>query len=191
MYDISNDDMLYVPTFVGVRWTGSATTRWRNPDRPGGHHSPTITGCSENGGYQRDSRRLRGFEKLMEYEISHFTYSPKARSRGLDTGPAGTFARSICCRARRCGESRSALMDDRLRVAFRYPAMTRVEPVVVRRAGSRRVAWRSRCCFRRAVNRCSAGRLRRCALPERYRETGHVRAPAARCRHLTVKGPDR
>ena len=136
MYDISNDDMLYVlSTFVvcPVDWINSY--EWRNlTDREVTALTDYYRLLGKRMGIKGIPEDYAGFEKLMEeYEIGHFTYSPKAREVADSTlDLLGTFAPFHLLPRAAVRRISFALMDDRLRVAFRYPRPTRVEQVVVR-----------------------------------------------------------
>ena len=96
MYDISNDDMLYVlSTFVvcPVDWINSY--EWRNlTDREVTALTDYYRLLGKRMGIKGIPEDYAGFEKLMEeYEIGHFTYSPKAREVADSTlDLLGTFA---------------------------------------------------------------------------------------------------
>ena len=190
MYDISNDDMLYVlSTFVvcPVDWINSY--EWRNlTDREVTALTDYYRLLGKRMGIKGIPEDYAGFEKLMEeYEIGHFTYSPRhGKSRTRHWTCWVRSRRSICCRAR--GGAANLVRAHGRSAAGGVPVSAAdAGGQVVVRGGSRRVAWRSRCCFRRAVNRCSAGRLRRCAATRTATKsrTGHVQARLPGAAHLS------
>ncbi|QTI70610.1 oxygenase MpaB family protein [Gordonia polyisoprenivorans] len=136
MYDISNDDMLYVlATFVvcPVRWV--ADYEWR----PLGRNE--IDGLTEY--YRKLGKHMalkdipntyEAFERFLEdYEREHFAYSPGSRKVADATlDLLTTFMPFHLLPAWLVRRLSFALMDDRLLDAFGYPKPTAVERVVAR-----------------------------------------------------------
>ncbi|MGC5248654.1 oxygenase MpaB family protein [Gordonia sp. DT219] len=136
MYDISNDDMLYVlATFVvcPVRWV--AAYEWR-PLRPN-----EIDGLTEY--YRKLGKHMalkdipdtyEAFEHFLEeYEREHFAYSPRSREVADSTlALLTTFMPFRLLPAWLVRRLSYALMDDPLLDAFRYPRPTDAERVVAR-----------------------------------------------------------
>ncbi|MGW5522366.1 oxygenase MpaB family protein [Gordonia sp. NPDC003950] len=136
MYDISNDDMIYVlATFVvcPVRWV--ADYEWRPLRRN------EIDGLTEY--YRKLGNHMaikdipatyESFEKFLDdYELAHFAYSADSRrvaDATLDL--LATFMPFRLLPAWLVRRLSFALMDDRLLDAFRYPKPTAVERVLAR-----------------------------------------------------------
>ncbi|MYR08576.1 DUF2236 domain-containing protein [Gordonia sp. SID5947] len=136
MYDISNDDMLYVlSTFVvcPVRWVNAY--EWR-----------TLTDNEIHGlttHYRTLGKRMAikdipisydEFERFYEdYEKRHFAFSSKSRAVADSTlDLLGTFLPYRLLPRWLVRRMSFALMDDRLLTAFNYPKPTAVERILVR-----------------------------------------------------------
>jgi hypothetical protein len=136
MYDISNDDMLYVlATFVvcPVEWVNAY--EWRRLT----HHE--VTGLTNY--YRRLGKHMAikdipenydEFEKFyVDYETKHFAYHEKSLAVADATlDLLGTFLPYRLLPRRVVRRMSFALMDDRLLAAFDFPTPTAVERVLVR-----------------------------------------------------------
>lgn len=136
MYDIPNDDLLYVlATFVvcPVDWINSY--EWRTlTDQEVTALTDYYRLLGKRMGIKGIPETFAEFRTLLdEYEIAHFAYSPKALAVADSTlDLLGTFAPFHLLPRAVVRRISFALMDDRLREAFRYPQPTRVEQAVVR-----------------------------------------------------------
>ncbi|GAC67941.1 oxygenase MpaB family protein [Gordonia soli] len=136
MYDISNDDMLYVlATFVvcPVRWVNSY--EWR---RLTDHEVRGLTDYYRRLGKHMAIKGIpetyAEFERLMDdYEDQHFAFSEDSRAVADATlDLLGTFMPYRLLPRAVVRRMSFALMDDRLLWAFHYPRPTAVERVLVR-----------------------------------------------------------
>ncbi|GAB05981.1 DUF2236 domain-containing protein [Gordonia amarae] len=136
MYDIPNDDLLYVlATFVvcPVEWIN--TYEWRTlSDAEVIALTDYYRLLGKRMGIKGIPETYAGFATLLdEYETAHFAYSPKAvavADATLDL--LGTFPPFHLLPRAAVRRISFALMDDRLRAAFHYPTPSRVERAVVR-----------------------------------------------------------
>lgn len=136
MYDIPNDDMLYVlSTFVvcPVHWINSY--EWRPLT---GHEVTGLTNYYRKLGKHMAIKDIpetyEEFEAFYEdYEKRHFAFRPESLAVADATlDLLGTFAPYRLLPRAVVRRMSFALMDDRLLTAFRYPKPTAVERVVVR-----------------------------------------------------------
>ncbi|GAA1479694.1 oxygenase MpaB family protein [Gordonia sinesedis] len=136
MYDISNDDMLYVlATFVvcPVRWISDYEWRRLTDNEVIGLTNYYRT-LGKHMAIKEIPHTYAEFERLLdEYERAHFAYSPGARAVADATldllGTFPPFRHLPRWAVRRVSY---ALMDPPLRAAFRYPTPTAAERVLVR-----------------------------------------------------------
>lgn len=138
LYDISNEDMLYVlATFVvvPVRWIEQYGYR------------PLIRNevIASTDYYRQLGRHMNiegmpldyeGFAQLLDdYEAAHFVYDPKARKVADATlDLMTTFAPNNLLPAWMAKRLAYCFMDEPLRRAFRFPTPTRIEQMLVRLA---------------------------------------------------------
>ncbi|MFW0786082.1 oxygenase MpaB family protein [Gordonia sp. CPCC 206044] len=136
MYDISNDDMLYVlSTFVvcPVEWVNSY--EWRSLTR---HEVVGLTNHYRKLGKHMAIKDIpetyEGFKEFYEsYETANFAFSPKSLAVADSTlDLLGTFMPYRLLPRAVVRRMSFALMDDRLLHAFAYPKPTAIERVLVR-----------------------------------------------------------
>ncbi|MGN6723014.1 MAG: oxygenase MpaB family protein [Marmoricola sp.] len=136
MYDISNDDMLYVlSTFVvvPVRWLEQYGYRpMSEKEIVASTDYYRVLGKHMN--IADMPADYEGFAQLLDdYEAAHFAYDPRARKVADATLQLmTTFSPNNLVPAWVAKRIAFCLMDEPLRRAFRYPNPTRLEQAVVR-----------------------------------------------------------
>jgi len=138
MYDISNDDMLYVlATFVvvPVRWLEDYGYRPMNAVELQAS-TDYYRQLGKHMNIQDMPADYEGFARLLDdYEAAHFAYDPRARKVAdatldlMTTFPPNSWAPGWAAK-----RFAYCLMDEPLRRAFRFPNPTRVEQALARLA---------------------------------------------------------